>query len=72
MFSLNYIQGNTSTTLTLTSYMLEAVGSAGTYTLRDLWLHADLTATIGRAQRSVSLPVKAHGVVMLKLTPVNE
>jgi hypothetical protein len=60
--------------ITLTIDMLNTVvpsstSTAQAYSLRDLWAHSDLLMRL-RTDSDVKMLVPAHGVVMLKLTPV--
>ena len=54
--------------MTLTGAMAGiAASDSSVYKLRDLWAHADLLNVLS-AKHDVTVPVKKHGVVMLKLT----
>ncbi len=61
------MQGEITLPMTLTAEMLTQTPGSAHFHLRDLWAHKDLL-TVLSAEKSVTLPVKAHGVVMLKVT----
>ncbi len=64
------LQGDLPSKMTLTAAMAGmASGDQGAYRLRDLWAHEDLLNVLS-AKHDVTVAVKPHGVVMLKLTKV--
>jgi len=49
---------------------LSRLGLPGAYHVRDLWRQTDLPNAKGDAKGSLTVTVPAHGVLLLKLTPV--
>jgi len=71
LVAMLFNKANESAALLLSSDMLQTLTSSDQqkYRVRDLWAHADLKQLL-TSKVGVVMPVPAHGVALLRLTPV--